>query len=444
MPQKNFVCLTLASLLLLVFVSCQVGFSVETLSLDDLPGSGEVLTIESDSTLAINEGETASSEGTLTIQGTTESTPTLEITNNGNLTLKNTVTCNTANLTIHNNGNLTLEDIAFTLNDNATLAIANNGTFTVTDANIQVYGGKVYLTNIESLTANNWYIKDQFDGTFITNDGEANLSECTFVTNGAEGKIELFNSGNMQLVHGVFDVNYGGTVNMNSGTGTLTMTLCTMDISGTSHGKKSSMNIVGGNSTWENCSFVNNAGTINYLNTGKVSAANCSVNVYGENASTILSSSGPMTFEKLQLTCDGSTSITNWGTMTLNESSFNSSHSLTFMNNGNLTAENWLVKTMYNDTRITVYNGNNGNITFNVPFIENINSTVLASVGPEGQEFVESSGGTITVTNMGSLTEQTDIVGNSNYLLYMVIAFVALSVSLIIASNRHKNSATKL
>lgn len=441
MRGTKFVCLIFVSLLVAVFVSCQVGFSAETITLDDLPDSGEFLTITSDSTLTIAEGEAGFSEGVLTIQGTNESTPVFEIVDNGNLTIKNTVTCNTANLTIQNNGNLTLEDVAFTLNSHANLTITNNGTCTIADTNIQVYGGLVYLFNNEALTANNWYIKDQFDGTFIANYGNATLSECTFVSNGAEGKIELFNSGSLQITHGVFDVNYGGTVNMNSLTGTLAMAECNMDVSGSSHGKKSYVNILADNATWENCSFVNNAGTINYLNTGEVNVTNCTVNIYGENASTILSSNGPMTFQNFMLSGDGSTSITNWDSMSLTESSFNSSLSLTLMNNGNLTADNWLVKTLSSAARITVYNGNSGNFTFIESFIEGVERSVLEAVGSEGQEFVESTGGIITVTNFGSLTDLTDIVGISTYLLYMVIAFVA--VSLLFTLNRRKTSVTK-
>jgi hypothetical protein len=443
MYRTKIVCLTLLAVLS-VTVCCQVGYSDDTvLTLDDLPGLGESLVIESDSILTVNEGETAVIEGVLTLQGTDDAAPELKIINNGDFTIKNTVICNTANLTIHNNGNLALQDVVFTLNSNATLKIANDGTCTITDASISVYGGCVYLTNTVSLTAHNWYIKDQFDGTFITNYGEAKLSESTFVVNGAEGKIELFNSGDLQIRHGVFDVNYGGKVNMNSLTGTLTMTECSVDVSGWSHGKRSEVNILGDNATWDTCSFVNNGGFINYLNTGEVSVNNCTLSMSSVNASTILSSSGPMVFEKFLLSGSGSASITNWDSMTLIDSAYTSSYALTLMNNGELTAENWLVKTTSNAARIVVYNGNNGSITFNVPFIEDVSGSVLTSVGADGQEFVESSGGTITVTNNGLMNEQSSTNGGSDYLIYILIIVAAIIVvTVVFLMNRKKSSKT--
>jgi galactitol-specific phosphotransferase system IIC component len=104
-------------------------------------------------------------------------------------------------------------------------------------------------------------------------------------------------------------------------------------------------------------------------------------------------------------------------------------------------SENWLVTTSSNTARIGVYNGNNGSITFNVPFIENVSSSVLTSIGPEGQQFVESSGGTITVTNNGSMNEQSSTDGSLDYLLYILIIVAAVIVSLvIILKNRKKSS----
>jgi len=443
MHRTKIVCLALLSVLL-VTLCCQVGYSDDTvLSLDDLPGLGESLVIESDSILTVNEGETAVIGGVLTLQGTADKTPELQIINNGNFTIKNTVICNTANLTIQNNGNLALQDVVFTLNSNATFAITNDGTCTIADASISVYGGFVYLTNTGSLTAHNWYIKDQFDGTFITNYGNAILSESTFVVNGADGKIEIFNGGDLQLTHGVFDVNYGGKVNINSLTGTLTMTECSMDVSGWSHEQKSAVNILGDNATWESCSFVNNGGTINYLNTGEVSVNNCTLSMPSVNATTILSSSGPMVFEKFLLSGSGSFVMTNWESMTMIDSNYTSSESLNLMNNGELIAENWLVKTTASTAEIGVYNGNNGSITFNVPFIENVSSSVLTSIGPEGQEFLESSGGTITVTNNGLMNAQSSTNGGSDYLLYILVIVAAVTVSLIvILRNRKKSSKT--
>ena len=181
MRRNKFVCLTVVSLLLIVVISCQVGYSTEILALDDLPSSGETLVIESDSILTIAAGETALSAGVLTVQGTGDTIPALEIINNGNLTISNMVNCNAGNLTIQNNGNLTFQDAHLMLDDNATLTIGNGGTFTLDNVNIQVYGGYFYLSNGGSLNAHNLYIKDQYDGTLISNSGDATFSEATFV-----------------------------------------------------------------------------------------------------------------------------------------------------------------------------------------------------------------------------------------------------------------------
>jgi hypothetical protein len=204
-----------------VAVCCQVGYSADTvLTLDDLPGAGESLVIDSDSILTVNQGETATIEGELYVNGTDAPVTDLKIVNNGELTIKSTtVRCSHDNLTVHNAGTLNFQTAHFTVIGNSTFMVNNEGDCVMTYASLDVFGGYVYLTNSGSLTVQNGYFKDQFDGTFITNYGEAELSETTFVANGAEGKIEIFNSGDLQLQHGTFDVNYGGTVNMNSLTG---------------------------------------------------------------------------------------------------------------------------------------------------------------------------------------------------------------------------------
>jgi len=123
------------------------------------------------------------------------------------------------------------------------------------------------------------------------------------------------------------------------------------------------------------------------------------------------------------------------------DSNYTSSESLNLMNNGELIAENWLVKTTASTAEIGVYNGNNGSITFNVPFIENVSSSVLTSIGPEGQEFLESSGGTITVTNNGLMNAQSSTNGGSDYLLYILVIVAAVTVSLIVILRNHKKSS---
>ena len=140
-------------------------------------------------------------------------------------------------------------------------------------------------------------------------------------------------------------------------------------ISGWSHGQHSAINILAAIATWDTCSFVNNDGKLNYLNTGEVDLTDCDIFMSSVNSSAILTSSGPMFFDNFQLSGSGSTSVTNWDSMTMANTNLDSSHSLTFMNNGELTAENWLVKTTSSTARIVLYVGNNGSITFNQQFI---------------------------------------------------------------------------
>ena len=93
-------------------------------------------------------------------------------------------------------------------------------------------------------------------------------------------------------------------------------------------------------------------------------------------------------------------------------------------------SENWLVKTSSDTANIALYN--EGSITFNVPFIENVGSSVLTSIGPDGQEFVESSEGTITVTNYGLINEQSSTNGGSDSLISILIIVAAIIVVIVV------------
>ena len=67
-------------------------------------------------------------------------------------------------------------------------------------------------------------------------------------------------------------------------------------------------------------------------------------------------------------------------------------------------------------------------MTFSTSFIENVERQVLESVGSEGQEFVESSGGKITVTNKGLMTQQDLTTGDSDSSMLLIVAVVAVIV----------------
>lgn len=125
----------------------------------------------------------------------------------------------------------------------------------MSDTSTDVYGGFSYFKNSGSLVITNGYFKDQLDGTFISNYGNAVLNATIFVANGASGKIELFNGGDLKLHQCVFDVNYGGTVNLNSLTGTLSVSNSSMDVSGWSHGQQSAVNILAAIATWDTMFF---------------------------------------------------------------------------------------------------------------------------------------------------------------------------------------------
>ncbi|MCW4034653.1 MAG: hypothetical protein NWF03_04745 [Candidatus Bathyarchaeota archaeon] len=439
MQKNKIVCLILLAVLS-VAVCCQIGYSDEpVLTLDNFPSAGESSIINSDGILTVNAEESAVIQGTVYVNGTDDTPIQVEIVNYGELTINSTtINCNSANFTIQNRGNLTIDTCQFTVIGNSTLNIGNTVECSLFDVSFDVYGGFAYVQNVGSLTVQNGYFKDQFDGTFISNYGDASFSECTFVANGAEGKIELFNSGDVQVTHGVFDVNYGGKININTLTGTLEATDCSMDVSGTSHGSRSEINILGDNATWSSCSFVNNDAKINYLNTGAVSLKDCNIQVSSVNASTIITNNGPMVLENFVLSGSGSTIITSWDVLTLKDCSFDTSHSLTVMNNEELKAEDWLVKTSSNTAYITLHNA--GNITFNVPFIENVESSTLVAIGEEGQEFVEASGGIIKVTNNGLITKQTVTVDDSDsILLYSLIGVIAVAVIIVVFLFNRKN-----
>lgn len=434
MQKTNLMCLVLI-VVLSFSVFCQVSYCADTiLTSDDLPGLGESLLITSDTRIIINEGETALVQGDLSVNGTENNILNLKIENYGELTIDGAlIRCSYANFTIENRafGVLTVQDSQFTIVHDSTLNIGNLADCALTDVSFEVLGGFAYLQNTGSLTIENGYFKDQFDGTFIYNYADASLFDCNYVANGAEGKIEIFNSGDLTISQGAFDVNYGGTLNLNSLTGNLTVNNCNLDVSGSSHGQKSNVNLLIANSTWDSCSFVNNGGTINCLNTGEVSATDCTVTSSSADSSNILSSSGPMSLENLRVSGSGSTSITNWDSMKLLDGTFNSSQQLTLMNNAELTTKDWILKTTSNGAAITVYN--DGNFTFNVPFIESVDLEVLESVGSDGQEFVESSGGTITVTNKGLMTEQTGPTSSSDSsLLYVLVVAVVVIVVVVV------------
>jgi hypothetical protein len=442
MPRKEIICLILLSLLLCTSLYCTVGQSSGAV-LNELPGLGETLTIDSDSTLTINEGETVECAGELKIQSGVTPIPTFEIINYGNLKFSNAIQCNAAHFNVKNYGTLTFEDASLQLNGFANVTVQNQNSLTMQDVNIQVYTGYMYIQNNGTLDAQNLYIKDQNDGTWISNYGDASFSESTFVANGASGKIEIFSSGVLEIYHGVFDGNYGGTINVNTATGSLTMTDSGIDVSGSSHGKNSEVNIIAADAMWENCHIQNNAAKINYLNTGQLGLFNCSINNEGTSASTILSNNGGMVFEDGSISGSGTISITSWRSSQLIDCTFSSSKSLTLINNDGLTVENWQVKTTDSNANINILNSENGTINFDESFIQDVSVDTLNAIGPEGQQFTEASGGTITVTNNGTIT-QSMLHGTQGlsltYILAIIVAIIFIIIVIFFVRKRNAES----
>jgi hypothetical protein len=319
-----------------------------------------------------------------------------------------TFNANGAIINYLNNGNLTFQNAHIQLSGWANATIENEDILTLNDVNIQVYTGYMYINNNGTLNSHNLYVKDQNDGTWITNYKDASFSESTFVANGAAGQINIYSSDKLQLHHASFDVNYGGSITLNAAMGNLLVTDSSLDVSGSSHGKYSYLNIIADNATWENCLFNNNAARTNYLNSKELNLYNCTINNVGTGPSTVMSNFGSWVFDKGSISGSGTISISCSKSSELIDCTFNSSGSLTLINREDLVTKNWQVKTTATEANINILNEENGTLTFDKSFIENVSVETLAAIGPEGRQFTEVSGGTITVTNNGEMQLQSN------------------------------------
>ncbi|GEM_PF-2691187 len=437
MCRNKIVCLTLLSMLLLA-VCCQTCYSADTvLTLDDLPDVGGSLVITSDSVLTVDEGESAVvDEAVLQINGTDDAVTEFEIVNNGLLTIMSTrISCNRANFTIQNTGTIDFRALHFTVIGNSTFSLENEGSFDMNDVSVDVYGGYANFRNTGTVTIHNGYFKDQFDGTVFTNFGFATLSNTVFVANGAKGRFDIENGGDIKFHQCTFDVNYGALINLNTD-GSLLMNSSNIDVSGWSHGQQSGVNIgigpVGGSAIWESCGVNTNGGNVNYQNLRESRFTDCQLTASSLDGNINIATRGPFTFENSCLGGAGSVNVANFDSLTLINSFYNSSNYLTLYNfeDGEISAENWLVKTLHEDAE--VYVTNEGNITFNPSFIEDVSSSAITSVGSEGHEFVEDSGGIITVTNKGSFSGQSSTDGGSDSTLIYILAIVVAAIIVIV------------
>lgn len=297
---------------------------------------------------------------------------------------------------------------------------------------MQVYGGLLYLSNSGTMTGNNLYFKDQYDGTFIHNEGEAILQDISLVANGAMGAFHLTNKGNMSLIRTLWDVNYGGTIDLNSMYGDLTVTNGSIDISGESHGKQSTVNILDGNTTWEYCTCVINRGAMDYATSGIVYMKNFTIHTL-LNGSFLLSNSGMLVYSDGLMENAGYVNIHNHESFTILNSVYNTSGSINLVNRGLLSANHGLFRTTSNTGRINIQNFDK--ITFLEPFIEGVTSEEILTIGADGADFLQQSGGLVFVSNQGSITQKdTPLNTNSNLITYLLIIVIICIAVLILIS----------
>ncbi|MCW4006805.1 MAG: hypothetical protein NWF04_09495 [Candidatus Bathyarchaeota archaeon] len=403
----------------------------DVLNLSDFQGS---LEITDHASFTVNAGEVVTIENYMFIHSSgTPPTPTVTITNHGSLTIKSEVNCQSAELLIQNRGELTFQDAKFDARGWANITIVNQGTMTTQNLTAGVYAGYLYITNQGTLTVDSWYLKDQNDGTFFTNNGNADLANATFVANGAAAQHIIVNTGNLQLTRCIFDANYGGLISLDSLQGNLDVENSIMDCSAASHGKLSTINVQTSKATWVNTSLKNTAGNVSLTDTGTGSTMqNCTLNNVSNHTTTgqttlthctltggnysnrgnvavdaceaidmqTLQNAGNLEFTNCNIeTSSAATRIENTQHMQIQDSQFKSENSLNVTNQGNIYCDGWMLKTQ--GAGVTLLR-NQGIITFVDPFIEGVLSQELTELTATPTNFNQPQG-TITVINEGKI-----------------------------------------
>lgn len=427
MKRSNVICTSIISVFLLtIFIGSQC--SRATLP-SDTPGFSENGEIHSNATLMVGETESVHLSN-LSISGNLSSTPiVIRIVVAGELNISGSINCVNAIVSINNTGSLVTNHAVFMLTENSTLSFSNKGNWIIDDVKLNTYGGFTYLSNSGNLTAHNLYMKDQNDGTFLWNNGTATFSETTLVANGATGAFHLTNQGDMGLSHNVWDMNYGGTIDMNSQYGALTVSDSTFDVSGWSHGQQSTINILDGNTTWISLAVVNNNGQMNYQTNRKVQMQECSFTT-ASNGSIQLGINGELTMEQSLIQGSGSTNINNQGTFTISDCEYNVSGVFNLQNQGTLSVVNWMVRTAGPGQVLLM---NTGTLTFNVSFIEGVASTELTKITEKGKQFPQLSGGLISVTNYGVIDSSTNPaqVMEMDFIIVLIVILSCLVIVIL-------------
>ena len=376
------------------------------LGVGDLPGFGGNLNVTENTTLTINEGETATFDGAITVQPDVG----FAIVNNGDFTLNATVQCTTANFTVENTGNLTLQNGDINLEGYALFNLANMGTLTATDYGVNVYNGSANIFTNGTLTAHNLQLKDQNDGITFANNGDATLANSSFVANGALGIHNMFNNGNLTLIQSSLDANYGGTINLNSLFGTTTFNACTVDASGASHGKTSTINMLTGQTTWISTSINSNSGSISYSNYGAATTMqNCVFNNIAnyQNVDTETMTDSNITNLNNYLNA-GNTTFTNCRIISL--TNYNNNDNAAFTNCTILNLNNYLNAGNANFTSCNITDPhniiNNGNLTVTDTSLNNTDTTTTTILNAKNLNITDSpftSNKTININNQGAL-----------------------------------------
>jgi hypothetical protein len=366
-----------------------------------------------------------SSQGTLTVDNSYMDAigsfnghlSTIAVTTGKTTWVNSGMNCVGANLTIKNTGELTLRDEVVSISGWGNLSVINEGEMFIHNQTIGVYAGYCYITNNGNLTTEDWYLKDQNDGTVFTNNGNANLTHTSFIANGAAGKHIIVNRGNLQLTQCQLDTNYGGLISLDSRQGTLNVDNSILDSNGSSHGNQSTIELTTGKTTWTNTTLSTRSASLVYSDHGTDSTvqnctfSNISYNVHGQTSitkSTLtnnnLTNQGNLALTTCTVT-QRNTTIENSNHMEIVNTQFVSEETLNFENLGTIDCDNWMLQTKATGDALLT---NKGTITFIQPFIEDTRSQELVSLGAAPTSFSQRSGGDITVINQGIIqTAQT-------------------------------------
>ena len=373
--------------------------SASELFVDDLPASGESLSVAEDTLIWINETEIVNING-LNIIGDEQKIVTVRFHIDGEFLITGNIFCENVDLEIltTKNGLFSANKVDVITDNNNNFSINNSGSMFLNNFSRETYRGFTYIFNYGELLTENLFLKDQNDGTIFLNNGNANLNSTTLVANGAVSLFEITNKGNLNFFDTSWDVNYGGLIVLNSVNGTLSLTNAAFDISGSSHGKSSTITIVDGNSSWRNCTIQNSNAQFSYVNE-KI------VEIYNMKISTING---------------GNTQI---------------------INNGNLKAEQFLVETKGEQSNISITNEDT--FTFNPSIISGISLEKLSSIDESGEVFPQPNGGTISFINKGSVNHKdTSISGNETnlesifYFVIIVVIILLLTLGYVYKKNK--------